>query len=350
MSPEYVRHKATTRVTATMVAKHAGVSVATVSLVVNDKYRGRVSPANVAKVRESIAELGYVVDRVASSLSKGSSDLVILIAPDISNPFFAGVIAGIKEVIKDRFQLLVSVTDGGELPRAQEIKASLEFRPSALLIFAPNESFVDDVRGHAPMVLIDAPDMDHVAPTINIDIDASARVLGDHLIALGHRTFGYLESKTGSKTFKLRREALLDEIAAAGGRESSIADVESIVEVAAADAAFRQAWPKWQAEGVTCVICATDIQAYGVIKAAREMGLNIPGDLSVASFDNLSYSSISSPALTSVELPSIELGRAAARHALALIDGDEVAVTHEVFAGELFVRESTSAPKQVLVN
>jgi DNA-binding LacI/PurR family transcriptional regulator len=83
-----------------------------------------------------------------------------------------------------------------------------------------------------------------------------------------------------------------------------------------------------------------------VIKGARELGLRIPEDLSVASFDNLSYSSISSPALTSVELPSIDLGRAAATHALALIEGDEVAVTHQVFAGELYVRESTGRPSR----
>jgi len=344
MTPEYTRHNSGGRVTATMVAKHAGVSVATVSLVVNDKYRGRVSPANVKKVRQSIDELGYVVDRVASSLSKGSSDLVILIAPDISNPFFAGVIAGIKEVIADRFQLLVSVTDDGNLPRAQEIRASLEFRPSALLIFAPNESFVDDVRGHAPMVLIDAPGMEHVAPTINIDIDASARLLGDHLIALGHRSFGYLDSTTGSKTFDLRREALMDQISEGGGSQSVCVSARSVVEFEAAANAFEASWPQWQSDGVTCVICATDIQAYGVIKAARELGLAIPGDLSVASFDNLSYSSISSPSLTSVELPSVELGRSAARHALALIDGEAVRVTHEVFAGELYIRESTAAP------
>lgn len=344
MTPELTRHHSGGRVTATMVAKHAGVSVATVSLVVNDKFRGRVSPANVSKVRESIQELGYVVDRVASSLSKGSSDLVILIAPDISNPFFAGVIAGIKEVIADRFQLLVSVTDDGNLPQAQEIRASLEYRPSALLIFAPNESFVHDVRGQAPMVLIDAPGMEHVAPTINIDIDASARLLGNHLIGLGHRSFGYLDSITGSKTFDLRREALMDQITQSGGTESKSSTASSVVEFEAAARAFESSWAEWKSDEVTCVICATDIQAYGVIKAARKLGLSIPGDLSVASFDNLSYSSISSPSLTSVELPSVELGRAAARHALALIDGEMVKVAHEVFAGELYVRESTGAP------
>ncbi|WP_435299898.1 LacI family DNA-binding transcriptional regulator [Timonella sp. A28] len=327
-----------------MVAKHAGVSVATVSLVVNDKYRGRVSPANVKKVRDSISELGYVVDRVASSLSKGSSDLVILITPDISNPFFAGVIAGIKEVLSDKYQLLVSVTGEGNLPRAQEIRASLEFRPAALLIFAPNEAFVDDLRGHAPMVLIDAPGFEQFGSTINIDIDTCARLLGDHLIGLGHTSFGYLDSKTGTRTFKLRRETLMEVIDAAGGSESKSEYAMSYVDLNAAEQAFIKAWPQWQKDGVTCVICATDIQAYGVIKAAKNLGLSIPQDLSIASFDNLSYSAISSPSLTSVELPSHELGRAAAAHAITMIDGKTLAVHHEVFAGELYVRESTAQP------
>ncbi|WP_157544358.1 LacI family DNA-binding transcriptional regulator [Jonesia quinghaiensis] len=343
MTEEFVRHQVGGRVTATMVARHAGVSVATVSLVVNGKHRGRVSPANVAKVRQSIAELGYVVDRVASSLSKGSSDLVILISPDISNPFFAGVIAGIKQVLGKRYQLLVSVTDDGNLPQAQEVRASLEFRPAALLVFAPAETFVDAVRGHAPMVLIDAPGMEHLAPTINIDIEASARALGEHLTSLGHRTFGYLDSRTGSRTFQMRRDALMDQISGSGGHESISEVATSIVSYEAAGEAFTQAWPQWSRDGVTSVICATDIQAYGVIGAARSLGLAIPGDLSVASFDNLSYSAISSPSLTSVELPSVELGRSAASVALALIDGEAVSVSHEVFAGQLHVRESTAA-------
>lgn len=339
-------NRQSTRVTATMVAKHAGVSVATVSLVVNEKHRGRVSPANVEKVKASINELGYVVDRVASSLSKGSSDLVILIAPDISNPFFAGVVAGIKEALGSRYQLILSVTDDGSLPRAQDIRASLEFRPAALLIFAPNGSFIDDIRGNAPMVLIDAPGLEDFAPTINIDIVASARMLGEYLTGLGHKAFGYLDSVTGSATFRLRHQAITDEVAKAGGVESIVTGgAESLVEFEDAAQAFLRAWPTWEQDEITCVICATDIQAYGVIKAARTLGLSIPQDLSVASFDNLSYSAISSPSLTTVELPSHDLGRAAAQHALAMIDGTETPDVHKVFTGALYVRESTAPPR-----
>ena len=100
-----------------MVAERAGVSTATVSLVANGKTRGRVSEDNISRVREAISELGYVVDGIGSSLAKGVSSIVILVAPDISNPFFAKVIAGVRESLGAEYQLLLSVTDAGEFPR-----------------------------------------------------------------------------------------------------------------------------------------------------------------------------------------------------------------------------------------
>ena len=106
------------RVTAAMVAQRAGVSTATVSLVANGKTRGRVSEDNISRVREAISELGYVVDGIGSSLAKGVSSIVILVAPDISNPFFAKVIAGVRESLGADYQLLLSVTDAGEFPQA----------------------------------------------------------------------------------------------------------------------------------------------------------------------------------------------------------------------------------------
>ena len=105
------------RVTAAMVAARAGVSTATVSLVANGKTQGRVSEDNISRVREAIAELGYVVDSIGSSLAKGVSSIVILVAPDISNPFFAKVIAGVRESLGAEYQLLLSVTDAGEFPQ-----------------------------------------------------------------------------------------------------------------------------------------------------------------------------------------------------------------------------------------
>ena len=126
------------RVTAAMVAARAGVSPATVSLVANGKTAGRVSAQIVDRVEEAIHELNYVVDRVASSLSRGSSSYVILVAPDIANPYFGKVITGVKEALGSSYQLLLSVSDVGKVPQAVDVRTLFAFRPAGLLVDAPN--------------------------------------------------------------------------------------------------------------------------------------------------------------------------------------------------------------------
>ncbi len=105
-----------------MVAARAGVSAATVSLVTNGKTAGRVSAENIAKVEQAVAELGYVVDGLGSSLAKGRSNIVIMVAPDVSNPFFANVIAGVRREIGQDFALLLSVTDAGRTPEPADVR------------------------------------------------------------------------------------------------------------------------------------------------------------------------------------------------------------------------------------
>ena len=104
------------RVTAAMVAARAGVSTATVSLVANGKTEGRVSAENIARVTAAIEELGYVVDGIGSSLARGGSNLVILAAPDVANPFFAKVIGGVRAALGSDYQLLLAVSDAGQRP------------------------------------------------------------------------------------------------------------------------------------------------------------------------------------------------------------------------------------------
>jgi LacI family transcriptional regulator len=330
------------RVTAAMVAERAGVSVATVSLVANGKTAGRVSTQIIARVERAIAELNYVVDMVASSLSRGSSSFVILVAPDIATPFFGKVINGVKEALGPLYQLLLSVSDLGEVPQAHDVRNLFGFRPAGLLIYAPNEPFLHDLELEAPTVVLDGPDVVELAPAINLDVASGAQALADHLVERGHRTVAYLDSSTGTATFSLRRKAFTDRATARGMHVVSAPDTHSVIDLDAAAGVFEDAWPHWQAEGVTAVVGATDTHAFGVIHAAHGLRIDVPGDLAVAGFDNLPYAAASRPSLTTVDFPAWDLGFVAGNHLRALMDGRTPDDPSPLLRSTLIVRESTA--------
>lgn len=302
-----------TRVTAAEVADRAGTSTATVSLVVNGKTAGRVSQANIDRVLAAVHELGYVVDHTASSLAKGTSNIVILVAPDLSNPFYGRVISGIKAELGNEYQLLLSVTGEGRNPSAADVHRLVALRPAGLLVEAPDDEFLRDLPAGAPLVLLDAPGRETQAPTVNFDLTGGIGALLDHLSAQGHTRIGYLDSLTRTETFELRRDLVESGAVERGMVCVSVPDAASLIDPDSAAAQFVKHWPRWRDEGVTALVCATDSHAYGVLGAARELGISVPDTLAVTGFDNLPASAIVSPALTTVELPGEALGRGAVR-------------------------------------
>ncbi|WP_125611911.1 LacI family DNA-binding transcriptional regulator [Specibacter cremeus] len=322
-----------------MVAARAGVSTATVSLVINGKTAGRVSADTIEAVQRAIAELGYVVDGIGSSLARGGSNIVILVAPDVANPFYADVIAGVRGALGDDYQLLLSVTDAGKTPEPGDIRKLFSLRPAGLLVDAPGTDFLAHLAPVSPMVLLDAPGIDSTAPSVNFDVAHGARELADHLAGLGHRRVAYLDAVTGTGTFRLRRDAFLARAVERGLK--TVADAGAKVDIAASAAAFADAWPRWAPAGVTAVVCATDTHAYGVFAQARRAGLRIPDDVAVAGFDDLPYSATSTPGLTSVRLPAAALGRAAGSQLRRLMEGMPVEESRVLLPSRLMVRGST---------
>ncbi|WP_243648941.1 MULTISPECIES: LacI family DNA-binding transcriptional regulator [unclassified Curtobacterium] len=303
------------RVTAAMVAERAGTSIATVSLVVNGKDRGRVSVPIATRVRDAVDELGYVVDHAASSLARGSGDLVVLIAPDLSNPFFAEVIRGVRDTIGDRFQLVLSVTERGAQPLAADVRRFERLRPAGILVDAPAAG--ESMSASVPVVLLDAPGG---AEAVNYDLSPGVHDLVAHLHEQGHRRVGYLDGTSRATTFGVRRDLLEQECAAAGITVSEVT-ARADLTVDAAASATEHVIEAWQDDDVTAVVAAADTLAYGVLRVAGSLGIAVPEELAVAGFDDLPSSSVTAPALTSVALPGADLGRAAAERLLATLDG-----------------------------
>ncbi|WIE72499.1 LacI family DNA-binding transcriptional regulator [Curtobacterium sp. MCJR17_020] len=303
------------RVTAAMVAERAGTSIATVSLVVNGKDRGRVSVPIATRVRDAVDELGYVVDHAASSLARGSGDLVVLIAPDLSNPFFAEVIRGVRDTIGDRFQLVLSVTERGAQPLAADVRRFERLRPAGILVDAPAAG--ESMSASVPVVLLDAPGG---AEAVNYDLSLGVHDLVAHLHERGHRRVGYLDGTSRATTFGVRRDLFEQECTAVGITVSEVT-ARADLTVDAAASATEHVIEAWQDDDVTAVVAAADTLAYGVLRVAGSLGIAVPGELAVAGFDDLPSSSVTAPALTSVALPGADLGRAAAERLLATLDG-----------------------------
>lgn len=329
------------RVTAAQVAELAGTSIATVSLVVNGKTAGRVSDANIQRVKNAVDELGYVVDHTASSLARGTSNVVILIAPDLSNPFYGRVISGIKNELGSEFQLLLSVTGEGRNPSASDVHRLIALRPAGILVEAPDDAFLRDLPAGAPLVLLDAPGRETQATTVNFDLADGISALLDHLAERGHTRIGYLDSRTRTETFELRRILAENGARERGIEYVSLPEAASLIDPDAAAAVFARFWPTWRDAGVTALVCATDSHAYGVLSAARSLGVRVPEDLAVTGFDNLPASAIVSPALTTVELPGEALGRGAV-HALQAQRLTPDPVATPLLGATLIVRGSTA--------
>jgi LacI family transcriptional regulator len=318
-----------------MVAERAGTSIATVSLVVNGKERGRVSEPIATRVRDAVDALGYVVDHAASSLARGSGDLVVLIAPDLSNPFFAEVIRGVRDTVGDRFQLVLSVTERGAQPVAADVRRFERLRPAGILVDAPAAG--EAMTATVPVVLLDAPGGEEA---VNYDLSPGVHELVAHLHERGHRRVGYLDGTSRAATFGVRRE-LFEQECAAVGIEVSEVTARADLTVDAAASATEHVLEAWQDDDVTAVVAAADTLAYGVLRVAGRLGIAVPGELAVAGFDDLPSSSVTAPALTSVALPGADLGRAAALRLLATLDG--TAPEAAVLPARLVRRASTGA-------
>ncbi|MCX4767944.1 LacI family transcriptional regulator [Streptomyces sp. NBC_01275] len=341
--PRTQRRSGEPRVTAAHVAERAGVSVGAVSLVVNGKAAGRVSPAVAERIREAVRELGYVVDQSASLLSSGSSRTILLVAPDLSNPFYGSVIRGVRRALGETYQLLLPVSDFGRTDQAEDLRRLKGLRAAGVLIGSPSPESLTEATTTPPTVLVDSAGLQGGVAAVNLDVATGARELARHLASIGHRHVGYLDNETASATFVSRSKAFW-ETAAELGVSEAVPRAYGFVELEAAAETFREVWPAWHTAGVTAVVCSTDVQAYGVLLAAQDMGIDVPGRLAVAGFDDLPYSKISRPALTTVALPGDELGFLAGSLLRSIIDGDDPGEPLRTVPGSLVIRESTAAP------
>ncbi|MFB2596848.1 LacI family DNA-binding transcriptional regulator [Herbiconiux sp. P17] len=345
MADEKVRTPLLRRARAVDVAEHAGVSTATVSLVVNGKADGRVSPDLQDRVKRAVNELGYVVNRSASSLVTGRRSCVALVAKDLTNPVMSLIASGVSEVLGEDTQLLLAVT--GPEEQASDLSRVAAFGVDGILLHAPTTEQLAQVPDHTPTVLLDyLPRAKRQYARVAYDTSTGSLDLAHHLVEHGHQRMVYLDSVRPLATFDRRRQALITEFTRLAPH-ASVDWARSGWSVEAVRTLVLEAWSTWHADGTTVIVAATDVQAYGALAALEELGVGVPDEVSVASFDNLPFSSLMTPSLTAVDLPAATLGRVGAKALLELIGHKGHGVPQAIqLPTELIVRKSTGPARR----
>jgi LacI family transcriptional regulator, repressor for deo operon, udp, cdd, tsx, nupC, and nupG len=332
----HIARTATNRVTSVDVARRAGVSQSTVSLVFSGKGQGRVSEATQAAVRRSARELGYRPNVAAQALRLGTSRAVALLVPDITNPFFARVLRGAQRAAQDAGYTVALIDTGNDRRWEEQSFQALRAGPvDGYLLFEvmPPEGLEEE-----RVVLIESK-----APrrsSVRFDSGAGASAAFRHLLELGHRRIGHLASAFDAPTFDLRETARRTVLAEAGLDPDAQPRVTTDISI---DAARDAAGPLLD-EGPTAVFCDDDIIAAGLYLAARERRLRIPRDLSVVGFDDMDFARVLQPALTTVALDAELLGATAFELFEAQVSGRRKRAA-TVLPAELVVRESTGPPR-----
>ncbi|MFF7995635.1 LacI family DNA-binding transcriptional regulator [Kitasatospora xanthocidica] len=322
------------------VARLAGVSQATVSLVFSGAEAGRrVSEATRQRVREAARSLGYRPQAAGRQLRLGRSGMILLAVPNLQGPFFGRVLEGVHQEA-GRNGLAVVVSSGwGSATLAEAATAG---RFDGLLICSPDDSQLGELPADTPAVFLDAdPGTDRARPTVELDVAGGMRAAVEHLAALGHRRIGRLRSSHAAYTFRVRQAAFERAVRGLGLDVVELGVSLNEGHRAARTVADRLLAP---ADRPRAVICDDDVVASGVYQAAAELGLRVPEDLSVVGMDNVAVAALLSPPLTTVDLPGEELGRAGAAALAGLLRGERVEPVAPL-ATSLVLRAST-APAQ----
>lgn len=321
------------------VAKAAGVSVSTVSRVLNDKED--VSPATYAKVQAIIEQLGYSSSLAARSLRSRTTHAVGVVIIDLSDPFSIEVVRGIGAAIHDLGYDLI-VYSSGRLPARTQ--AGWEQRPVARLNggIADGVILVTPTTGRLPkgfpLVTIDAYEDDGDVPSILSTNYEGARAVMDYLVALGHHRIGYIGGRPGVLSAIERQRGYWDGLLTAQlpSDLALMCEGDFTRETGNRCACQLLTLP----DRPTAIFAANDRSAMGVLDAARNAHLRVPADLSVVGFDNVPEAIHCDPPLTTVDQQPLELGRQATELLIDLIQGKAVAAGPHRVPTRLVIRAS----------
>jgi len=329
------------------IARRAGVSLGTVSHVLNGTARVR-EPLR-KRVEETVLFLGYQPSALARGLRRDRTNIIGMVIPDIANPFFPAVVRGAEDIaFSNRYRMILCNTDNDHSKELAHLNELRTFLPSGLIVIPSNFSDLTKQadlyhKSGTAVVCVDRLPKRWQGDSITVANEQGAHAVTRHLIQLGHERIAIITGPLHLTSSEQRLKGYRRAMATARRKvppeylQESLFDLESGRQKALL---LLRLLPH-----PTAIFAADDMIAMGVLQAIRHLGLRCPEDVSVVGFDDLEFSSLLHPPLSSVYQPGYQLGATAARLLLDRVNGDTGPAKHIVLETELRIRESVAPPK-----
>lgn len=329
------------RVTIKDIAKKAGVSITTVSRVMNDKLGG-ISQETKERILKIVEEMNYQPNALARSLVTKQSLTLGLVLPNISNPFFPEMVRGVEDLANHHgYSVFLCNTDDDEEKEKQYIQLLKEKYVDGI-IFSSNSRYSEEhyeilQKAHIPFVLIDRGEEEGNSPYngVFIDNEKGAYLATQHLIDYGHKEIACM---TGPKEVGTAKKRIL-------GYQKAMLEANLPIHLTSGNFRMKDAYTAAKkllsSSEVTAIFASNDLMACGIYQAAYELGMNIPNDLSVVGFDDIQLVEALTPKLTTIRQSSYTLGKTAAEMIIQELKKEKTEKKVVKLDPELVIRQST---------
>jgi len=306
------------RVTAAEVAKRAGVSQPTVSLILSRNPKARVAPETRQRVLRIAEEIGYRPNRLAQGLVRRRSFALGVIVPGFDNPFYVSVLSGAERVAAQA-GYAVLFCEAGQVDVVQHLEA-LRDRQIDGVIIAGIAATTLPARALDDLNVVLINQTSERFPTVGGDSLKAGALAAEHLLGLGHRRVAFIGPANSIPAYRLRERGFVQSLRAAGVQMPSELLRRSDATIAGGHAAMRALLA--MTDHPTAVFCANDLIALGAHKACSAAGVQLPRYLSLIGCDDIEMGTLVSPELSTIAVPQRELGARAVRLLLKQIEQD----------------------------
>jgi LacI family transcriptional regulator len=332
------------------VAREAGVHTSTASRALNPETRSIVNRDTVERVLATADKLGYRPHPLAQGLRTNRTMSVGMVIPDIENPLFGPIVAGVEQVLgSEGYSLLITNSDINDGRTSDVVMALVERRVDGMIVASAsrNDEIIHDlVEGGIPMVLVNRSTEGVGVPAILGDDVTGIGLAVDHLVGLGHRRIGHVAGPQHLSTGLARHQAFITRMHSLDlGHDSSAVEEATWYQVDPGYKAARTLLDR--RPDLTAIVAANDLVALGCYRAVMESGLEVGGDVSIVGYNDIPLLDLMQPPMTSVRVPYRQMGIEAASTLLPMMTSGSTpgrAVSIRL-TPTLSVRQSTAPPK-----